>query len=91
MSSESRLIVCRRCRETIPMEEGNCPHCGAGIRRNRAFGTVAVFGLVLIGTAVLNLDQLYAFGILGLILAGIALFFLYDKRKRINLASDETV
>lgn len=91
MSSDSQLIICRRCHEAIPTEEGSCPHCGAGIRSTVAFGSAVVFGLLLIGASLLNLESLLAFGILGLLVAVGSGYLLYDKRQRVQRASEETI
>lgn len=91
MSSESQLIICRRCHEAIPTENGSCPHCGAGIRSTVAFGSAVMFGVLLIGATIFSPGTLYAFGILGLLVAASAGYLLYDKRQRIQRAEEKTV
>lgn len=86
MSEDGSSIVCRRCGETIPLDAGNCPHCGQSIRGNAGPLAGLGLGLVLIVAAALSPGQLLAFGVLGLLLAAAGGYLLYDKRQRMQAA-----
>lgn len=87
MSNSEQGIVCRRCREVVPVTGGNCPHCGASIRRNWPLVAVLLVGLVLVVTSLFAPSELLFFGGLGLLGVAIAGYLLYDKRKRIEEAA----
>lgn len=87
MSSEGQLIVCRRCNETIPLEEDSCPHCGTTIRGNGPYIGAMLFGIVLVGASLLRLGELLAFTLLGALIVAIAGYLFYNKRQRIQKAS----
>lgn len=89
MSAGSQRIVCRRCKETITVDDGTCPHCGAKVRGILPFVLAVVFGVILLGTTVLN-TELVAFGIVGLFLVLAGGFMLYNRRQRIRQAADPT-
>lgn len=86
MTNGDRAMVCRRCHEEIPVAAGNCPHCGVSIRSRVPLVVVLLFGLVLMVTSLFALSKLLFFGGLGLLLATIAGYLLYDRRKRIEEA-----
>jgi uncharacterized paraquat-inducible protein A len=86
MSSDGQLIVCRRCKEVIPQEEGSCPHCGTSIRGDIAYIAAIVFGLIMASVTVFSPGQLFIFGVLGLAIAGTSGYLFYNKRQRIQQA-----
>lgn len=88
MSQGEQRIVCRRCKERIPAAAGNCPKCGASIRKTRTLVAAAAFGLVIAVASVFNPAGALFFGLVGLALVGIGGYLLYDKRRRINEASE---
>lgn len=88
MSSGETQIVCRRCRETIPADGDNCPHCGASIRGTLGPIAAVVFGLVIAGSSVLG--QLWFFAAIGLAIAAIGGYLIYDKRSRLAEAREDT-
>lgn len=90
MSSDGQLIVCRRCNETIPQEGGACPHCGTSIRGNIAYIAAIVFGLVIASVTVFSPGQLFVFGVLGIAIAATSAYLFYNKRQRIQKASQRT-
>ena len=89
MSQGEQEIVCRRCREQIPATAGNCPQCGASIRKSGTLIAVAGFGLVLAVAAAFRPSDILFFGLVGLALIGMSGYLLYDKRQRINEASED--
>lgn len=50
---------------------------------------VVITGLVLLGGSLFNISDLLFFGLLGLLLASVGGYLMYDKRKRINEASEK--
>ena len=88
MSQEGSSIVCRRCGETIPLEAGSCPHCGKDIRNVTGPAVAIVLGLILVGSAVIGGSSLYFFGAIGLVMAASGGYILYDRRQRIQEASE---
>lgn len=90
MSAEGQLIVCRRCNETVSLGEGSCPHCGTSIRGNAPYLGGIALGVVLFGTSLLNLGELLAFSILGLLIAATAGYLFHNKRRRIKQASERS-
>lgn len=49
---------------------------------------VALFGAVVAGASLLNLSRLWVFGLIGLVLALTAAYLVYDKRQRIQAATE---
>jgi len=90
MSVGSQQIVCRRCKEVISIDEGSCPHCGASIRGNLPFFAVIVVGIVIMGASLLNLSELLAYGVLGLLLAVGSGYMFYEKRQRMQQANERS-
>lgn len=90
MSSSENQIICRKCKESISQDNSSCPNCGTGIRGNLPYIVGVVLGVVLIGTALFNLDSLLAYGVLGLLVAGSSGYMLYEKRQRIAEAAAES-
>lgn len=88
MSNREQAIVCRRCREEIPVGGGNCPHCGESIRSKWSLVAVLLFGLVLMVVSLFALSELLFFGVIGLLSAAVAGYLLSDRRTRIQEASD---
>lgn len=88
MANDS-LIVCRRCGETISRDAGNCPHCGQSIRGTMPYVVVALFGLLIAGASLLDLGQLLAYGVVGLLVAVGAGYVVYEQRQRIKEASEQ--
>jgi hypothetical protein len=86
--ANDRLIVCRRCKETIPIEDGNCSHCGQSIRGSTSYIAAAVFGLALAAASLLDPGQLLGYGVVGLLLALGSGYVLYEKRQRIKAANE---
>lgn len=89
MSDSERAIVCRRCREEAPVAGGDCPHCGASIRRRGPLVVVLLLGLVLAVASLFALSDLLFFGVVGLLGAAIAGYLLYDRRKRMREAGED--
>lgn len=90
MLSQGQLIICRRCSETVPLEEESCPHCGTSIRGNLAYIAAIILGFAFLGTSLLNPGRLLVFGLLGLLIGVGAGYLFYNKRQRISEASTET-
>ena len=90
MSAEGQLIVCRRCNEAISLEQGSCPHCGTSIRGTVTYIGAILFGVVLAAASLFNPAELLAFGVLGVLVAGSAGYLFYNKRQRIEQASDRS-
>jgi len=88
MSHQERKIECRRCHEHVPMTAESCPHCGASVRNTRAMVAVGVFGALIVGASLLNLSQLWVFGLVGLVLVLTASYLVYDKRQRVEAATE---
>lgn len=88
MSNGERAIVCRRCRESVPVTGGSCPHCGASIRRTWPLVAISLVGVVLVVTSVFAPSELLFFGVVGLLSVAIAGYLLYDKRNRMEEATD---
>ena len=86
MSEEGELIVCRKCKETIVMAEGTCHHCGTDVKSDLPYILGVIVGLLLVVVTPFNLDELIFFGVLGLLLAVICGYMLYEKRQRISQA-----
>jgi len=90
MSGGEQEIVCRRCQERIPAEGENCPECGASIRSNTAPVAAVGIGVLLLIAAGFNVSELWFFGLLGLVIAGVGGYLLYDKRRRLREAAVES-
>ena len=79
-----RLIVCRRCSETISRDVGSCPHCGAEIRGRRLATVALIIGVVVILAGFLNFEELWPYILLGAIIAFGGGYFIYDQWRRIR-------
>ena len=84
MSGSSQTIECRRCREYIPTESGSCPECGASIRDSTKLVGVVLFGAILVIASLIDIAGLWFFGAIGLVLAVISGYLLWDKRNRLQ-------
>jgi|GEM_PF-2102751 len=89
MSQRGTEIVCRRCQETISVEEGDCPHCGASVRNSRTLLAVAVFGVLVTGTSLFRISELWFFGVFGVAIVAVSGYLLYDRRQRIDQAAEQ--
>lgn len=87
MSGDESLIVCRRCRETIRVEDEKCPNCGTSIRSTGYLVAGLGLGLVLAAASLTNLGDLAFFGAVGLVIAGVTGYLLYEKRQRMQRAA----
>lgn len=88
MSGRGEQIICRNCKETIAVEDQHCPHCGKSIRSDRAYLIAILLGVLLIIATLFSPGDLLAFGILGVVLVAGAGYLLYEKRQRIDQASE---
>jgi len=86
-SNTDGVIVCRRCGETVRMDTGSCPHCGASVRSRVGPIAALIVGLVIMGSSALDIGTLWAFGLVGFVVAFGGAYFLYDRRRRIKRAS----
>ncbi|MCU4742422.1 hypothetical protein OB955_12335 [Halobacteria archaeon AArc-m2/3/4] len=87
MGAKETQIVCRNCKETIDVENSACPHCGTSLRGQVPYYVAIALGVLLIGATVLNPDDLLAFGVVGVVAIAIGGFFIYEKRQRLEQAS----
>lgn len=87
MSANETRIVCRNCNETIAVENESCPHCGTSLRGRIPYYAAIVLGIVLVGAAILSPGDLLAFGAIGVVVAAIGGFFIYERRQRMDRAS----
>lgn len=90
MSADGNQIICRKCGQNISLDNSNCPNCGTSIRGTLPYAVGIVFGVILMGAALLNLSSLLVYGIVGLIIAVTSGYFIYEKRQRIEEASEQT-
>ena len=86
MLGDGSEIVCRRCNETIQRDAGNCPHCGAPIRGTTVPLVVAIFGGIVALASLATLQIEYF--LFGLLVAAIPAYILWEKRSRVQKASD---
>lgn len=87
MSQVERMIICRRCRERIQIEGGSCPHCGTGIRRKRMPIISILLGVILMVAAAFAIRDLLIFFLVGVAMAAIGGYLLWDQRNRIREAN----
>lgn len=92
MSSSEKQITCRGCEERIPADADNCPHCGTSVRSNTGPLIAIVFGSVLFLAAIADLvlnqeTRILIYGVVGLIVAAIGGYVIYEKRQRISEAT----
>lgn len=90
MSSSENQIICRKCKESISQDNSSCPNCGTSLRGTLPYVVGIAFGVVLVVTALLNLDSLLAYGVVGLLMAASSGYMLYEKRQRIAEAAAES-
>lgn len=88
MSGEESKILCRRCDEPIRVEDESCPNCGKGIRNTISLVIGLGLGLIVAAASLSNPGELGVFGVLGLAIAGITGYLLYNKRQRKKQASE---
>lgn len=91
MSAEGELIRCRRCANTHPIDDERCPHCGAKVRGTLPYVAGFLLGLALVIATLFNFDELVIFGVIGLAIAGLSGYLLYERRQRIQEAEGEAV
>jgi len=84
MSAGDQQIICRRCGETISRNVDSCPHCGASIRSRRGPIVTLVIGLLIAGSTLVRLGELWPYALIGLVVAFGGGYFLYDRRRRIR-------
>lgn len=82
MSGEESKIRCRRCNDTIRLEDESCPNCGTSIRSTTALAVGLAFGLLLAVASVTNPGELAIFGVFGLVVAVMTGYLLFNKRQR---------
>lgn len=82
MSGQEQRIICRHCRENIPVAAGSCPNCGSSIRSTTRLVISAVIGAVLAVVSLLDIASLWLFGAIGLAVFAVSAYLLYDKRER---------
>ncbi|MFB6218371.1 MAG: zinc ribbon domain-containing protein [Halobacteriaceae archaeon] len=92
MSSSEKQITCRGCDESIPADADNCPHCGTGVRSNTGPIIAVVFGAILFAAAIADLvlnqeTRILIYGVVGLVVAAIGGYVIYEKRQRISEAT----
>lgn len=90
MSADRNQIICRKCRESVSLDNSNCPNCGASLRGVIPYVGGILFGIILMGATVLNIDQLLVYGVIGLIVAATSAYFLYERRQRIAEADAQS-
>lgn len=88
MSKGEREIVCRGCHEKIPVGN-NCPYCGTSVRSDRTLVIAIAIGLLVVGASLFDVSGLLFFAVIGLAIVGGAGYLLYDKRRRIDEATEE--
>ena len=84
MSAGEKQIRCRKCKEIISVESGSCPHCGTGIRSTIAPLAVLVLGLIITVATVINLGELWFYTLIGVAMAVVGGFLIYEKRSRMH-------
>lgn len=82
MAVEEQQIECRNCHEEIPIDSGECPHCGTSVRKSWVWIVVVLLGLILAVPSLVGGDIF--FGAIGLLLAVSGGALLYEKRQRIR-------
>lgn len=84
MSAGERQIECRKCKEQISLEAENCPHCGTSIRSLVPSIAAIVLGLVVAGASLMNVGTLWFYGLIGVAMAVIGAYLIYDRQQRIQ-------
>lgn len=87
MAGREEQIVCRRCGEEFPTADENCPHCGTPVRGYRGPFALIVLGVILVGASIPSFSSMIPYILIGLALAVIGGYVIYDKRSRINEAT----
>ena len=91
--TSEKLITCRQCKEAIPADADNCPHCGTSVRGiTGAIVAMAIGGILFVAAVahfVVNgkLD-LFIYGLIGLLVAAVGGYVVYEKRQRIREATE---
>ena len=85
MSAQGQRIICRNCKETIATDSGNCPHCGTSVRGDLPYLAGVVLGIVILVAGLIG--ALYTFSVVGVLIALGAGYVLYEKRQRVQRAS----
>lgn len=88
MSGMDRKIICRRCAEPINLDIESCPHCGADIRGRTGYLIALVIGLVIVIPTLTDIGDLWPYTLVGVLIAFGGAYFLYDRRQRIQTASE---
>lgn len=89
MSEHEKPIICRQCGEAIDRTRDNCPHCGASTGGWRGKLALALVGVLVIVFSLFRIQDLWVFGMIGLVVALVGANGLYDRRKRIQEAEAE--
>jgi len=84
MSGREEQIRCRKCNDSISLDNSSCPHCGTGIRSRVSLIVAIVIGAVIALSSLLNIGDLWFFGILGAAIAFGAGGLLYNREQRIQ-------
>lgn len=87
MSDSGEMMLCRECHERISTEVENCPHCG---RDTLGWGPylAVVVGVVIAASSATQIGNLWFFGLVGLAIAGIGGWMIWDRRQRISRATE---
>lgn len=83
MGGREKHIRCRKCNETISLDNSSCPHCGTSIRSRVALLAVAVIGVVVVVASLLSIAELWLFGLVGTVVALGSGALLYDRQERV--------
>lgn len=94
MSADGNRIICRKCQESISLDNESCPNCGTGIRRTLPYAVGLVLGVLLVGAGAVDIVSpdnkgLVIYGVLGLFVAASSGYMIYEKRQRIAEAASD--
>lgn len=84
MSAGERQIECRTCKERIPLEAGDCPHCGTSILRLTPPIAAILLGSIVAGASLTNVGALWFYGLFGIAMVVIGSYLIYNRRQRIQ-------